>query len=630
MKRLISILLTVALSALCPCMGSAEGQGDVDQIIAHMSLRDKLAQMIVISPRFRREETASDGDPQSVTALNDEMRDYISKNHFGGVVLFSENCQSAEQLLRLTRDLRSTMGDIQPLIAVDQEGGIITRIGFGTSGIGNMALAATNDPSNARDMAAIYGQELKLLGIDVDFAPVMDVNDNAANPVIGVRSFGDDPRTVTEFGLAYIDGLLNTGTISCVKHFPGHGNTGTDSHTGLPLVDRGLDELRSNELVPFRAAVDAGVDMVMTAHIQYPQVESGTYTSASSGEEIYLPATMSKTILTDLLRDEMGFEGVIVSDALDMDAIWENFTLRDMLALCINAGVDMLLMPCNDPTDIWTVPVEMLDYALALVEEGTIDVETIDTAVRRILTLKQKYGLLEEVDSQVTEEMIASAAQGCGSAAHRQAAWRMAERALTLLKNENNAFPLELQPDERTLILFTAESRLGAGDLARQLLEQQDMLPKGATIECMVIDPDTAGQCIEAARAADHVLFVSRAWAVDCLDPGTENGYPTGVVNEIIEALHGAGRTAVVISAQLPYDAACYPEADAILLAYGSGAMKSAPDISGSWAPNLPSAICAAFGMGTPLGQLPVNLPALDDEYKLTGDILYPRQVTTE
>lgn len=625
------------LSGIFAC-GFAESGNGIDRIIEGMSIRDKLAQMVFFSPRtWKAEDAAEEDAAENVEALNDELRDYITEHRFGGFLLFAENCHDAEQVLRLTADLKATTltgGGVTPLIAVDQEGGLVARLGFGTTGVGNMALAATGDTECARAMAGVYGEELGLLGIDVDFAPVADVNDNAANPVIGVRSFGDDAGTVGDFATAYMAGLRDEGVVACVKHFPGHGNTDTDSHTGLPLVDRSHDELMANELVPFKAAVDGGVDMVMTAHIQFPQVEQGTYVSAATGEEIFIPATMSKTILTDILRGELGFEGVIVSDALDMKAVAENIAPEDTLAMCIRAGVDMMILPAVRDAEGLRQVDGLLDSAVERAENGDIDVARLDESVRRILTLKQKYGLLDAAAEPVTDEQVAAAVAGCGSAEHRQTAWDIAEKSLTLLKNENDAFPMQIGAGEKTLILFTAASRAGAGELSAQILEDMGALPEGATIESMVIEPDTAEDCVAAAKEADQVLLVSRAWAVECLDPATEDGFPVGVVNQVIDDLHAAGKTAVVISAQLPYDAACYPEADALLLSYGSSAMRSAPGATegagSAWAPNLPAAICAASGAANPGGTLPVNLPALDDDYHLTEDILYARQISAQ
>ena len=633
--RSICMSLVLILCFGCVALADVSGQADpIAEIVAAMSLRDRLAQMMFFCPRTWKEDAASDAPAENIRQLNEYMRQYIADHRFGGILLYGENCGDAEQVLRLISDMQTANqagGGLPMLMAVDQEGGNVSRLGFGTSGTGCMTITATGEVENARIMGRVFGEELSLLGMNTDFAPVVDINDNPANPVIGVRAFGDAADIVAGYGCAFMEGLHETNTIVSLKHFPGHGNTDVDSHTGLPLVDRTHDELMANELVPFKAAIDAGADMVMTAHIQYPQLEKQTYTSTTSGEEVYIPATMSRAILTDLLRDELGFEGVIVSDALDMKAIMDNYATDDVLTMTINAGVNMLIMPAAWDRDMFEQIDGMLGRAVELAEAGVIDRDRIDDSVRRILALKQKHGVLDKTDFAVTDGAVSAAVAGCGSDEHRQAAWDIACKALTLIKNENDAFPLDVKPGEKTLVLFTAASRAGAAELAGKLLSDMGALPDGATIEGMTIEPDTADACLEAAKAADHVLLISRAWASECLDPATEDGFPVGIVNQAIDALHAAGKGAIVISCQLPYDAACYPEADAILLAYCSGAMRAMPAEAGegsAWVPNLPAAICAAFGaVEQPTGQLPVNLPKLDDAYHLTDEILYARQV---
>jgi len=636
-KRIYAFLCAILVGALlCGCLAFAETRpDDIDSMLAGMSLRDKLAQMMFFCPRTWKEDAASDAPAENIRELNDYIRQYIADHRFGGILLYGENSADAEQVLRLVADMQSANragGGIPMLIAMDQEGGTVSRLGFGTSGTGNMTITATGDPENARAMGRVFGEEMALLGLNVDFAPVVDINDNPINPIIGVRSFGDDAAVVAEYGCAFMEGLQDTNTIASLKHFPGHGNTDIDSHTGLPLVNRSRDELMANELVPFKAAIDAGADMVMTAHIQYPQLETQTYKSITTGGQVYIPATMSRAILNDLLRGELGFDGVIVSDALDMKSISDNYAMEDVLAMAINAGVDMLIMPAMWEADMMNRIDAMLTRAVEMAEAGAIDRDRIDASVRRILVLKGKYGLLEKKDFTVTDEAVAAAVAGCGSAEHRKVAWDIACEALTLLKNENAAFPLSVQPGEKTLVLFTAASRAGAAELSRRLLSETGALPEGATLEGMTIEPDSAEACMAAAKEADHVLIVSRAWSSGSLDPATKDGFPVGVANRVIDELHAAGKTAIVISCQLPYDAACYPEADAILLTYGSGPMKAAPtQESGegsAWVPDLPAGICAAFGaVEQPSGRLPVNLPKLDGDYHLTDEILYTRQV---
>ena len=637
--------MALVIALLLPAIALGEGtetaaDDDIEAILSRMTLEEKVGQMMIASFRIWKElpdpddagntmvENAEQEIPAvNITELNDPVRDCLREYHFGGTTLFAENCRDAEQVLRLVADLQAENqagGGLPMLVTIDQEGGSVVRLGFGTSGVGNMALAATGDPANAKAMAAIYGEELKLLGINADFAPVMDVNNNPNNPVIGLRSFSDSPETVSAFGLSFLEGLHSAGTIASLKHFPGHGNTDSDSHTGLPCIDRSYDELKAVELVPFQAAIDAGADMVMTAHIEYPQIEKETYVSTSSGEEIFLPATMSRTILTDILRGDMGFEGVVVSDALDMAAISENFTMEDTLRLTINAGVNMLILPIVTDTDQFRKLKDMVDMAVKLAESGEIEMARVDDSVRRILTLKQKYGLLDQTDFTVSDEQVEAAVTGTGSAEHRQTAWDIAENALTLLKNENGAFPVELKEGGRALILFadSGASRVGTGELVRGMLE----LPENAELTVMANTADNGDECAAAALEADAVILVSRVYGSACLDPNTDDGFSTAIFDRIIAERHEAGKTVIVVSCQLPYDADRFPEADAILLTYGSSVMRGVPPAEGqgsAYVPNLPAALCACFGSGEPGGKLPVNLPALNEDYSLSDTILY-------
>ena len=231
------------------------------------------------------------------------------------------------------------------MLAIDQEGGIVYRLGSGTALPGNMAIGATNDPKLAKEAGQIIGRELSALGLNVDFAPVLDTNNNPQNPVIGLRSFSSDPNRVAYLGIPMMKGIQDYNVAVAAKHFPGHGDTAVDSHTGLPLVDKSLAELEKLELLPFKKAMDAGVDLLMTAHIQYPQIEKDQVVSKETGEKIYVPATLSDDILTGLVRKKYGYKGVIVSDAMGMDAIAKNFGEVEAVKMAIKAGVDLVLMP---------------------------------------------------------------------------------------------------------------------------------------------------------------------------------------------------------------------------------------------------------------------------------------------
>ena len=631
---LVSIMIILGFSAIL----EKQRQDPLEKQVSSMKLEDKVAQMMIASFRVWKEvpETEDEVQPQqeppaiNITELNDEIRDMLGRDHFGGVLLFGENFVDAEQTLRLTADMQNANksgGGLPLMFFVDQEGGNVSRIGYSTIGVSNMALAATGDPENARKMASVHGEEIGLLGIRADFAPVVDVNNNPANPVIGNRSFSDDPETVSKYSCAYLNGLHDVGIAATLKHFPGHGNTDTDSHTGFPLINNSYEELKACELIPFKAAIDAGADMVMTAHIQYPQIETETYTSVSTGEQVFLPATMSRKILTDILRGDMGFQGVIVSDALDMAAITDFFSVEDIVKYTINAGVDLLILPGVKDTKLFALTQTYLDTAVSLVKAGEIDEARINDAVLRILRLKQKYGILDQKDFDVTEEKISAAKNGVGSAAHRETERQIAEKALTLVKNENNAFPIEMKTGETTLILFadSCASRAGAGELARELLEEKQALPEGAEILVMKNTRDNEADCIEAACRADHVILVHRVYAAACLDPETGDGFSSGTFDRLIDAVHEKGKTVIVVSCQLPYDAARFPAADAVLLTWWGSAMPTLPLEGSTWSSNLPEGLLACFGQVSADGRLPVNIPTLDEQYRTTDQILYPR-----
>lgn len=624
MKKLLSLMMALLLIIGTTSFAENAENDPLEVILSGMSLRDKVAQMMIAAFRVWKEVPPEGGEQPAeeppkvnITEQNDEIREMVSRNHFGGMLLYGENFEDAEQTLRLVSDYQATNqagGGLPQIFFTDHEGGSINRIPYSTQGVGNMALGATGDPEYARATAAVFGEELSLLGIQADFAPVVDVNNNAMNPVIGIRSFSDDPQAVAEFGEAYIQGLHDTGMISTAKHFPGHGNTDTDSHTGAPVINRTYEELQACELIPFRAAIDAGTDMIMTAHIQYPQIETETYTSISTGESMYLPASMSKTILQDILRGDMGFDGIVVTDALDMSAIAEHFALKDTIRLTINAGTDLLILPSVKDTNLFRLTETYVDTAVALVESGEIDEKKIDESVLRILKLKQKYGILDLTDFSVTAEKIAAAREGVGSDAHREAEWQIAEKAVTVYKNENNAFPLDVKAGETTLILFadSCASRAGAGDLARQMLTGEQALPEGAEIVVMKNTRDNGEACIQAAKEADHVILVHRVYSLACLNPETDDGFSSGTFDQIIPAVHEAGKTVIVVSCQMPYDATRFPEADAVLLTYWGSAMRELPAEGICWSANLPAGLLACFGVCPAAGVPPVKLSAPD------------------
>ena len=271
------------------------------------------------------------------TAITPELVQVIRQYKIGNIILFRENISDAAQLRTLCADLtelirRETGYD--PFIMVDQEGGVVTRLSEDCVNVpGAMALASTGDPGNTYLAGKLTGAELRRLGINFDLAPSVDVNCNPANPIIGVRSYGDTPSTVVKYATGMIRGLQDGGVLCLAKHFPGHGDTSMDSHLTLPCVDKPRTELEKMELAPFRAVIDDGVPAIMTAHILFPTLDD-------SG----VPATMSRRIVTDLLRGEMGFTGLVTSDCMEMQAVQKFFGTVNGVLAAMNAGVDLVLI----------------------------------------------------------------------------------------------------------------------------------------------------------------------------------------------------------------------------------------------------------------------------------------------
>src|SRR5690554_1180632 len=332
------ITLFAVLTLMFPSMATTSATTRVDELMEDMTLRQKATQLLM--PDFRH--WAQEGQSQvDFDVMNDEVAEILVEYDFGGVILFAQNVKETEQTTRLTDALQKAALDdnegaghsIPLLITIDQEGGIVTRLGTGTALPGNMALGATGSKDHARSAGQIIGRELSALGINVNLAPVLDVNNNPRNPVIGLRSYSSNPELVAELGVETIKGLAEYGVAGAAKHFPGHGDTGVDSHYGLPSVDKSLEALKSMELIPFQAAMDEGIDMIMTAHMMFPQLDDK------------YPATLSHNILTGLVRDEMNYEGIVITDAMNMAAIADNFGEVDSTILAIEAGVDIVLMP---------------------------------------------------------------------------------------------------------------------------------------------------------------------------------------------------------------------------------------------------------------------------------------------
>lgn len=611
MKAVLKAVLSVMLCVLCVAVNVpvASAVGTTDEILSKMTMEEKIGQMITVAVR--------EWDGESLTIMEDEIADIISKNSVGGVILFEENLVDTEQIVNLTTAYQNaalnSKNKIPLFIGTDQEGGEVVRLNTGTSLPGNMALGALNSSADAKTAGNILGSELSALGINVDFAPSLDVNSNPANPVIGIRSFSSDPSIVGKMGVQVISGIQEKNVIASAKHFPGHGDTSTDSHTSLPVVDKSLAELEKCELAPFKEAISGGVDMIMTAHIQFPQVEKETVVSELTGEEITLPATLSKTFVTDILRNKMGFNGVVTTDAMNMAGISDNFTMSQACILAINAGVDMLLMPVSLTDESSNTELSaLIGNIKSAVVNGTIKEETINNAVKRILNLKEKRGILN-----YTAPTVENALAVVGSAENHEAEDDIATKAITVLKNDNNTLPFKPQENQKVVFVTAYSNETPNCEYAMSKLIAKNAVPN-VTYETYYYNDggSTQDEILTAISTADFVITLTEMnSSTDITPDSTSTAVPKAILNYTKEN----NIKCAMISVGKPYDTANYTDASALLVAYGCNGMDYS-DTDGSlpasytYGPNIISAIEVAFGYKTPYGTLPVDVPRIRDD----------------
>ncbi len=514
------------------------------------------------------------------------------------MILFSQNTETNAGTTRFVDALQkaNAAGGDRPqlLISTDQEGGNVTRLTQGTMTPGNMALGAINDVNITKEVAALMGKEMTAVGINADFAPDVDVNNNPANPVIGVRAFSDDAQTVAQHGSAFVEALNGTGVISTLKHFPGHGDTSTDSHTGLPSIDKTYEQLKQNELIPFQACISAGAQMIMTAHIVYPQIETETYVSKLTGDTINLPATLSKTIITDILRGDMGFDGVVATDAMEMDAIAKHFDKYDAARLAIDAGVDILLMPVEMRSKDGFA--EMDRYITTLAQQadnGAISIEKINAAVLRILKLKESNGLFGKYDGSDIESRVQNAVDTVGIKASHDREWEITKKAITLVKNDDNTLPLTT-PGQKTVVLVPYDDETIPMQYAVKKLAADGKLPEGAVVEAYSYRNKTPADVLPMIEGADNVVFMSEIYGAAALKNDLAKA-----ADLLADTVHQRGGKFIVMSVSLPYDAARFQKADAIMIAYLPRSMPVDPEDKvkemQQYGPNMPAALYMMF-----------------------------------
>lgn len=552
-------------------------------LLEKMTTRQKVGQLFVIEVAGRDAFEVSD----TAKATNQELfgvdtpAQAIAKYQPGGVIYYTtrnndDNIGDLAQVATLSNGLQDAALELPagiPLqISVDQEGGsLVARFGApATQMPGNMALGAGRSAADAKRSARIIGTELAAVGVTQPYAPDADVNVNPNNPVIGIRSVGGDPDLVSELVAAQVKGFHIGGVSAVAKHFPGHGDTGVDSHFGLPQVTHTREQLEAIDLPPFRAAIAAGVDTIMTAHVVLPAVDP-------SG----VPATMSRKILTGLLRKELGFDGLIVTDALDMAGATATFPPDVAPVQAVLAGADQLLVPPEMDTAFGAV--------LSAVRSGEITAKRLDASVYRILLHKLRRGLFDDphVDPVTAQQVM-------GAPQHLAVAQAITNRTTTLVKNDAGLLPLEAGPRDVLVAGWgvTTTATLATALAARGATTQ--VLQSGTTPTQANVD-----DAVAAAEDADLVVVsTNNAYAVDAT-----TGNPTAAAaaqTALVKALLATGTPVVVAAMRNPYDVASFPEAPTVV------------DTFGYTADQVEALVRVLFGEVNPRGRLPVTIPGTD------------------
>lgn len=494
---------------------------------------------------------------------------WLAERNPAGVTLFRGlNVENAAQVRDLTRTLQEAAGASGPgplLIAADQEGGQFVALGHETTPFpGNMALGATRDADLAYEVGQAMGRELAALGVNVNYAPVCDVNSNPQNPNVGVRAFGDDPALVAELAAATIAGLQRAGVAATAKHFPGLGDAGLDPHYGLPQLPQTREQLQEGALRPFRAAVEAGAKLMMSAHVAMPRL---------SGRPD-VPATVQREIMHDLLRGELGFRGLVISDAMDMAAISQGAGHIVEAIAALRAGVDVLLLSAEEDVQERLYRGLQLAYSRRLLPE-----QNVRAAADRLQALKAWLGQQAQPPPDVV---------GCHE--HRQLARRVAKRAVTLVRNEAHLLPLRLPSRARVALVMPRPRDLTPADTSSHVRPHLAHAARAyhPRLEEFITENPPAEEEIAALKRQvagyDLLLLVT-------LSAGLRPAQQT-----LVHELLSLGLPTVTVAARTPYDLATYPRATTHVCTYGIQP------------PSMEALAAALWGQIPFRGRLPVRL----------------------
>ncbi len=579
-----AVALAGAVATAGPA-GAAGGRGGGSErsyarhVVKRMTLEQKVGQLIT---GYAYGATADTADPRNVALYGvSTPAEVVSSLNLGGVIYFAwtDSVKNPEQIAGLSNGLQRAAlesgAGVPLMISTDQEQGVVTRFGPpATPFPGSMALGAGRSSADARTAAGITGQELAAVGINQNFAPVADVNVNPLNPVIGVRSFSSDPDLVAEMVRAQVRGYQEDGAIAaCAKHFPGHGDTATDSHYALPTIDHTREEWEALDAPPFEAAIRARTDVIMTAHILVPSLDPADD-----------PATLSRPIMTGILRDRLKYRGVIITDSLEMAGVREKYGDDEVAVRAIEAGADVLLMPAK--------PLVARQALLDAVASGRLTEKRIDESIERILALKFRRDVVRRpfVDERRIPRVV-------GTDEHMATAQEVTDRTTTVLRNEAGLLPLT-GGARRVLVTGWGVSTTAAMG--------QAMGRRGHTLAVRETGSRPSDSAIAAAVADARVndlvvVLTQRAWDAKVTDPEKRQ-------QRLVRELEATGTPVVHVAVRDPYDVAYLPDTTTSLATYSYTAV------------SVESAAKVVHGEITPEGTLPVDVPTAGDP----ETVLYP------
>ncbi|MEP6991420.1 MAG: glycoside hydrolase family 3 N-terminal domain-containing protein [bacterium] len=537
----------------------------VETTLASLTLRERAGQMVHV---WALGDYANAHDSSFV-----QLMGWIRNDHVGGVTMsLGSPIEVAEKINAMQRAAKVPLmigADLEPNLG-RLEGGVFTHYMLDAGGAtvfpNAMAIAATGRDQDAYDVGKAIGEEAKAVGMTMNFAPVVDVNNNPSNPVINTRSFGEDARRVAALSAAFVRGTQDAGVMATLKHFPGHGDTDVDSHARLPIVTASAARLDTVELVPFAASIDAGAGMVMTAHIALPAVQGDSVT----------PATLAPKIITGLLRDTLHFAGLAITDAMTMGGIGKGYSTEESSVLAVQAGADVLLKP-TDPT-------RAVDAIVAAVERGAISRERVDSSVRRVLELKARTGVAFHpmVRLDALREIV-------GSPEHRAIAADIAQRAVTLLRDQQGLMGVAAR--RTVLVQYLPETELRAGKVFAAELRRPGELLRAFKVGPSV-SPATLDSIATVARGADRVVVATYVRRIE----GEGRFAMPSPIADWIDALSQREKT-IVVSLGNPYLLKQFPHVGTYLSTYG---VADVLERAGARAVN---------GRAPVTGRIPVSLP---------------------